>query len=35
MNYMIKEMDEEIRPRERLKRYGAGALGNDVAALSR
>lgn len=29
MNYMIKEMDEEIRPRERLKRYGAEALGND------
>lgn len=29
MNYMIKEMDKALRPRERLKQYGVASLGDD------
>lgn len=29
MKYLIKELDEENRPRERLKKYGASALSDD------
>ena len=29
MSYLIKEMNEEERPRERFKKYGVGALSNE------